>query len=249
MSGNIVAHYSFSAEHVFIVAHPRTTLTLRPRSVNKLMVIYNNASVLCQGVLCDHGEMGHHHQTGHQLAEPSPEHLHTHAVWGHDRSVHKGNASALCVCTYTELCVLYLYTTTDFCQPVFYRNTRMKVKAGCTDRWEYWRWHELLIIRRWHFVHSVGNFLYDDHQNKVLLLSFVIQWLDICVVSCCALFLCVLIDLSVVCLQNEKPLFSKDGLKLFFTRAIPQGGRGKFFHISMSISQVGGRYFKHILGH
>uniref|UniRef100_A0A668AQ35 A-type potassium channel modulatory protein DPP6 n=1 Tax=Myripristis murdjan TaxID=586833 RepID=A0A668AQ35_9TELE len=37
--------------------------------------------------------------------------------------------------------------------------------------------------------------------------------------------------------QNERPLFSKDGLKLFFTRAIPQGGRGKFFHISMSISQ------------
>ncbi|XP_037135624.1 dipeptidyl aminopeptidase-like protein 6 isoform X2 [Syngnathus acus] len=37
--------------------------------------------------------------------------------------------------------------------------------------------------------------------------------------------------------QNEVPLFSKDGLKLFFTRAIPQGGRGKFFHISMSISQ------------
>lgn len=37
--------------------------------------------------------------------------------------------------------------------------------------------------------------------------------------------------------QNEQPLFSKDGLKLFFTRAIPQGGRGKFFHISMSISQ------------
>ncbi|XP_068604393.1 A-type potassium channel modulatory protein DPP6-like [Brachionichthys hirsutus] len=37
--------------------------------------------------------------------------------------------------------------------------------------------------------------------------------------------------------QNEKPLFSKDGLKLFFTRAIPQGGRGKFFHVSMSVSQ------------
>uniref|UniRef100_A0A3B5QR23 A-type potassium channel modulatory protein DPP6 n=1 Tax=Xiphophorus maculatus TaxID=8083 RepID=A0A3B5QR23_XIPMA len=37
--------------------------------------------------------------------------------------------------------------------------------------------------------------------------------------------------------QNEEPLFSKDGLKLFFTRAIPQGGRGKFFHISMSVSQ------------
>ncbi|XP_076827354.1 A-type potassium channel modulatory protein DPP6 isoform X1 [Brachyhypopomus gauderio] len=37
--------------------------------------------------------------------------------------------------------------------------------------------------------------------------------------------------------QNEAPLFSRDGLKLFFTRAIPQGGMGKFFHISMAISQ------------
>ncbi|XP_015812358.3 A-type potassium channel modulatory protein DPP6 isoform X1 [Nothobranchius furzeri] len=36
--------------------------------------------------------------------------------------------------------------------------------------------------------------------------------------------------------QNEPPLFSKDGHKFFFTRAIPQGGRGKFFHISMSTS-------------
>uniref|UniRef100_A0A3B5MLL8 A-type potassium channel modulatory protein DPP6 n=1 Tax=Xiphophorus couchianus TaxID=32473 RepID=A0A3B5MLL8_9TELE len=43
---------------------------------------------------------------------------------------------------------------------------------------------------------------------------------------------------SFLSLQNEEPLFSKDGLKLFFTRAIPQGGRGKFFHISMSVSQV-----------
>ncbi|KAJ8372355.1 hypothetical protein AAFF_G00290240 [Aldrovandia affinis] len=33
--------------------------------------------------------------------------------------------------------------------------------------------------------------------------------------------------------QNEAPLFSKDGHKFFFTRAIPQGGRGNFFHISM----------------
>ncbi|XP_036377539.1 dipeptidyl aminopeptidase-like protein 6 [Megalops cyprinoides] len=37
--------------------------------------------------------------------------------------------------------------------------------------------------------------------------------------------------------QNEAPLFSHDGHKLFFTRAIPQGGKGKFFHISMSSSQ------------
>uniref|UniRef100_A0A669F1U9 Dipeptidyl-peptidase 6b n=1 Tax=Oreochromis niloticus TaxID=8128 RepID=A0A669F1U9_ORENI len=36
--------------------------------------------------------------------------------------------------------------------------------------------------------------------------------------------------------NNEPPLFSKDGHKFFFTRAIPQGGRGKFFHISMSTS-------------
>uniref|UniRef100_A0A3B4TY43 Dipeptidyl-peptidase 6b n=1 Tax=Seriola dumerili TaxID=41447 RepID=A0A3B4TY43_SERDU len=36
--------------------------------------------------------------------------------------------------------------------------------------------------------------------------------------------------------QNEVPLFSQDGHKFFFTRAIPQGGRGKFFHISMSTS-------------
>uniref|UniRef100_A0A6Q2XUI8 A-type potassium channel modulatory protein DPP6 n=1 Tax=Esox lucius TaxID=8010 RepID=A0A6Q2XUI8_ESOLU len=43
---------------------------------------------------------------------------------------------------------------------------------------------------------------------------------------------------SKVCACNEEPLFSKDGLKLFFTRAIPQGGRGKFFHISMSITQA-----------
>uniref|UniRef100_M4APP7 Dipeptidyl-peptidase 6b n=1 Tax=Xiphophorus maculatus TaxID=8083 RepID=M4APP7_XIPMA len=36
--------------------------------------------------------------------------------------------------------------------------------------------------------------------------------------------------------SNEPPLFSKDGHKFFFTRAIPQGGRGKFFHISVSTS-------------
>ncbi|KAI4878671.1 hypothetical protein NFI96_017605 [Prochilodus magdalenae] len=36
---------------------------------------------------------------------------------------------------------------------------------------------------------------------------------------------------------NEAPLFSRDGLRFFFTRAVPQGGRGKFFHISMSTSQ------------
>ncbi|KAJ3595358.1 hypothetical protein NHX12_004662, partial [Muraenolepis orangiensis] len=38
--------------------------------------------------------------------------------------------------------------------------------------------------------------------------------------------------------QNEAPLFSHDGLKFFLTRAIPQGGLGKFFHISMSTSKA-----------
>ncbi|KAM8967284.1 A-type potassium channel modulatory protein DPP6 isoform 1-T1 [Pelodytes ibericus] len=38
--------------------------------------------------------------------------------------------------------------------------------------------------------------------------------------------------------QNEEPIFSKDGRKFFFVRAIPQGGRGKFHHIDMFSSQV-----------
>ncbi|MBZ3875162.1 Dipeptidyl aminopeptidase-like protein 6 [Sciurus carolinensis] len=37
--------------------------------------------------------------------------------------------------------------------------------------------------------------------------------------------------------QNEEPVFSKDGRKFFFVRAIPQGGRGKFHHITVSSSQ------------
>uniref|UniRef100_A0A8C5X9P7 A-type potassium channel modulatory protein DPP6 n=1 Tax=Malurus cyaneus samueli TaxID=2593467 RepID=A0A8C5X9P7_9PASS len=37
--------------------------------------------------------------------------------------------------------------------------------------------------------------------------------------------------------QNEEPIFSKDGRKFFFVRAIPQGGRGPFYHIAMSSSQ------------
>uniref|UniRef100_A0A6I8QCZ1 A-type potassium channel modulatory protein DPP6 n=1 Tax=Xenopus tropicalis TaxID=8364 RepID=A0A6I8QCZ1_XENTR len=38
--------------------------------------------------------------------------------------------------------------------------------------------------------------------------------------------------------QNEEPVFSRDGRKFFFVRAIPQGGRGKFHHIAMSSSQA-----------
>ncbi|KAG7336403.1 hypothetical protein KOW79_001096 [Hemibagrus wyckioides] len=37
--------------------------------------------------------------------------------------------------------------------------------------------------------------------------------------------------------QNEAPLFSKDGLKFFFTHAAPQGARGKFFHVSMATTE------------
>uniref|UniRef100_A0A8C0UEV1 A-type potassium channel modulatory protein DPP6 n=1 Tax=Cyanistes caeruleus TaxID=156563 RepID=A0A8C0UEV1_CYACU len=36
---------------------------------------------------------------------------------------------------------------------------------------------------------------------------------------------------------NEEPIFSRDGRKFFFVRAIPQGGRGHFYHIAMSSSQ------------
>lgn len=47
------------------------------------------------------------------------------------------------------------------------------------------------------------------------------------------------IDLSNgFCPQNEEPVFSKDGRKFFFVRAIPQGGQGKFYHITVSSSQV-----------
>uniref|UniRef100_A0A452ULG6 A-type potassium channel modulatory protein DPP6 n=1 Tax=Ursus maritimus TaxID=29073 RepID=A0A452ULG6_URSMA len=37
--------------------------------------------------------------------------------------------------------------------------------------------------------------------------------------------------------ENEEPVFSKDGRKFFFVRAIPQGGQGKFYHITVSSSQ------------
>ncbi|XP_068940889.1 A-type potassium channel modulatory protein DPP6 [Petaurus breviceps papuanus] len=43
--------------------------------------------------------------------------------------------------------------------------------------------------------------------------------------------------------QNEEPIFSKDGRKFFFVRAIPQGGRGKFYHIGMASSQDSECYF------
>lgn len=47
-----------------------------------------------------------------------------------------------------------------------------------------------------------------------------------------------LTHLILLLLQNEEPIFSKDGRKFFFVRAIPQGGRGHFYHIAMSSSQV-----------
>ncbi|XP_069067230.1 A-type potassium channel modulatory protein DPP6 isoform X1 [Pleurodeles waltl] len=42
--------------------------------------------------------------------------------------------------------------------------------------------------------------------------------------------------------QNEEPIFSKDGRKFFFVRAIPQAGRGKFYHITMFSSQANTTY-------
>ena len=43
---------------------------------------------LQEGILHHHGEMGHQHQTGRQLAEQSAEQLDPDAVRGHDRSLH-----------------------------------------------------------------------------------------------------------------------------------------------------------------
>lgn len=43
-----------------------------------------------QRVLRDDGEVGHQHQSGHQLAEPGAEHLHTDPVRSHNRRLHKG---------------------------------------------------------------------------------------------------------------------------------------------------------------
>lgn len=39
-------------------------------------------------------------------------------------------------------------------------------------------------------------------------------------------------------LQNEEPIFSRDGTKFFMTVPVKQGGRGEFHHIAMFIVQV-----------
>lgn len=37
--------------------------------------------------------------------------------------------------------------------------------------------------------------------------------------------------------QNEEPVFSRDGRTFFFVRAVPQGGQGKFHHITVASAQ------------
>ncbi|XP_016310782.1 dipeptidyl aminopeptidase-like protein 6 [Sinocyclocheilus anshuiensis] len=69
-----------------------------------------------------------------------------------------------------------------------------------------------------------------NRAQNISILTLCVATTGVCTKVC--------LDLRIAFLkQDEEPLFSKDGLRLFFTRAIPQGGRGKFFHISMSISQ------------
>lgn len=39
-------------------------------------------------------------------------------------------------------------------------------------------------------------------------------------------------------LQNQEPVFSKDGNRFFLTVPVKQGGRGEFHHIAMFTTQV-----------
>lgn len=152
--------------------------------------------------------MGHHHQTGHQLAEPSPEHLHTDAVWGHDGGVHKGTPQH-CVCVQIVYFVCFICTQRLNAVDLFLQKHE--------DESEGWLHRQVRILTqscwlyfdRWHFGYSVGYFLYDDHQNKVFsqLHHPVIRFnsssaLSICVVSYGALFLC-FFNWLIVCVSSE----------------------------------------------
>lgn len=39
-------------------------------------------------------------------------------------------------------------------------------------------------------------------------------------------------------LQDQEPVFSKDGSRFFLTVPVKQGGRGEFHHIAMFTTQV-----------
>lgn len=43
-------------------------------------------------------------------------------------------------------------------------------------------------------------------------------------------------------LQNQEPVFSKDGSQFFLTVPVKQGGRGEFHHIAMFTTQVKGQF-------
>lgn len=53
-----------------------------------LSVLFNHLLCFQEGVLYHHGEMGHQHQIGCQLAEQSPEQLHPDTVRGYDWSLY-----------------------------------------------------------------------------------------------------------------------------------------------------------------
>lgn len=43
-------------------------------------------------------------------------------------------------------------------------------------------------------------------------------------------------------LQNQEPVFSKDGNRFFLTVPVKQGGRGEFHHIAMFTTQVNAEF-------
>lgn len=76
-----------------VTSNKNSPLKIKKNSISlsvlgdRLTVVYSNLLVFQEGVLYHHGEMGHQHQTGCQLAEQSPEQLYTDTVWGYNWSL------------------------------------------------------------------------------------------------------------------------------------------------------------------
>lgn len=140
--------------------------------------------------------MGHHHQTGHQLAEPSPEHLHTDAVWGHDGSVHKGTPQ-YSVCVHILNFVCFIDTQRLNSVDLFPTETRgwkwrLAAQTGeNTDAVVYYTSVDDIL-----FIALVIFFMMITKIK--CLLSFVIQWFDI---WC---FICMCFNWLIFCVSSER---------------------------------------------
>lgn len=76
-------------------------------------MLFNHVACFQAGVLYHHGEMGHQHEIGCQLAEQSPEQLYSDTVRGYDWSVHQGEMhSSLTHCLLMS-CLLYHSLVSD----------------------------------------------------------------------------------------------------------------------------------------